>query len=157
MKTENNQLNDKYESLKLKNQLCFPIYAVSNKIVRLYKPFLKKLNLTYTQYITMMVLWEKKQVNEKTLGDCLFLKSNTLAPLLKKLEEKGYIRKEKNKEDGRHLLISITKKGEKLKEKATDIPMQMAKQLKLTPEKAQILYKILYELLEEKIGVCSMD
>ena len=110
MKTEKEQLNNKYELLKLKNQLCFPIYAVSNKIVRTYKPFLEELDLTYTQYITMMVLWEKKQVNEKTLGDCLFLKSNTLAPLLTKLEAKGYIKKEKSDEDGRHLVISITQK-----------------------------------------------
>ena len=144
------KLNNKYEPLKLKNQLCFPIYAVSNKIVRTYKPFLEKLDLTYTQYITMMVLWEKKQVNEKTLGNCLFLKSNTLAPLLTKLEAKGYIKKEKNNEDGRHLVISITQKGEELREKAVDIPIQMAKELNLFPEKAQMLYKILYELLGEE-------
>ena len=144
------KLNNKYEPLKLKNQLCFPIYAVSNKIVRTYKPFLEELDLTYTQYITMMVLWEKKQVNEKTLGNCLFLKSNTLAPLLTKLEAKGYIKKEKNNEDGRHLVISITQKGEELREKAVDIPIQMAKELNLSPEKAQMLYKILYELLKEE-------
>ena len=149
MKKHINQLNNKYESLKLKNQMCFPLYAVSNKIIRNYKPFLEKLDLTYTQYITMMVLWEKKQVNEKTLGDCLFLKSNTLTPLLNKLEDKGYIKKEKSVEDGRHLVISITKKGEDLKEKAVDIPIQMAKGMKLSPEKAEMLYNILYELLEE--------
>ena len=141
--------DNKYEPLKLKNQLCFTIYAVSNKIIRTYKPFLEKLDLTYTQYITMMVLWEKKQVNEKTLGDCLFLKSNTLAPLLTKLEAKGYLKKEKSNQDGRHLVISITQKGEKLWEKALDIPIQMAKELNLSTEKAQILYNILYELLEE--------
>lgn len=145
---KNNQLNNKYEPLKLKNQLCFPIYAVSNKIIRTYKPFLEKLDLTYTQYITMMVLWEKKQVNEKELGECLFLKSNTLAPLLTKLVEKGYIKKEKSNEDGRHLVISITQKGEELKENAVDIPMQMAKQLHLSSEKAQVLYQVLYELLK---------
>ena len=145
----NNQLNDKYEPLKLKNQLCFPIYAVSNKIVRTYKPFLEKLDLTYTQYIAMMVLWEKKQVNEKVLRNCLFLKSNTLAPLLRKLEKKGYIKKEKSNEDGRHLVISITQKGEELREDAIEIPMKMAKELHLSPKKAQMLYQILYELLEK--------
>ena len=149
METENNQLNDKYEPLKLKNQLCFPIYAVLNKIVRTYKPFLEKLDLTYTQYITMMVLWEKKQVNEKTLGDCLFLKSNTLTPLLAKLEVKGYVKKEKSNEDNRNLVISITPKGEELRDKAVDIPIKMAKELRLSTEKAQILYQILYELLED--------
>ena len=107
-------MEEKYEALKLKNQICFPLYAVSNKIIRTYKPLLDKLDLTYTQYITMMVLWEKKQVNEKTLGECLFLKSNTLAPLLKKLETKGYIIKTRNKDDERKLIISITEKGEKL-------------------------------------------
>ena len=142
-------MENNYESLKLKNQLCFPIYAVSNKIIRTYKPLLKELDLTYTQYITMMVLWEKNQVNEKTLGDCLLLKSNTLAPLLKKLEAKGYIKKEKNIEDGSHLVISITQKGEELRKKAVDIPNQMIKELKLSPDKAKMLYQILYELLEE--------
>ena len=143
------QLNEEYDILKLKNQICFPVYAVSNKIVRKYKPLLKDLDLTYTQYITMMVLWEKKQVNEKTLGESLFLKSNTLAPLLKKLEQKGYITKEKDKKDERNLIISITKKGEKLKEKAVDIPISLAKEINLSQEKAQMLYNILYELLEE--------
>ena len=150
MKTENEQLNKKYELLKLKNQLCFPIYAVSNKIVRTYKPFLEELDLTYTQYITMMVLWEKKQVNEKVLGECLLLKSNTLAPLLKKLEQKGYITRKKDENDERNLSISITTEGEKLKEKAVKVPIALATEMKLSPEKAQMLYKILYELLEEE-------
>lgn len=142
-------MEEKYEALKLKNQICFPLYAVSNKIIRTYKPLLDKLDLTYTQYITMMVLWEKKQVNEKTLGECLFLKSNTLAPLLKKLETKGYIIKTRNKDDERKLIISITEKGEKLKERAIDVPTLMASQMKLAPEKAEMLYQILYELLKE--------
>ena len=142
-------MEEKYEALKLKNQICFPLYAVSNKIIRTYKPLLDKLDLTYTQYITMMVLWEKKQVNEKTLGECLFLKSNTLAPLLKKLETKGYIIKTRNKDDERKLIISITEKGEKLKERAINVPILMASQMKLAPEKAEMLYQILYELLKE--------
>lgn len=141
--------DNKYEVLKLRNQLCFPIYAVSNKIVRRYKPLLDKLDLTYTQYITMMVMWEKKQVNEKTLCECLYLKSNTLTPLLKKLENKGYITKEKDKNDERNLIITITNKGNKLKEKAIDVPISLAKEMNLSPEKAQMLYSILYELLEE--------
>lgn len=141
--------DNKYEVLKLKNQICFPIYAVSNKIVRRYKPLLEKLDLTYTQYITMMVMWEKKQVNEKMLCECLYLKSNTITPLLKKLEEKGYITKEKDKEDERNLVITLTNKGEQLKEKAVDVPISLAKEMNLSPEKAQMLYNILYELLEE--------
>ena len=141
--------DNKYEVLKLKNQICFPIYAVSNKIVRRYKPLLEKLDLTYTQYITMMVMWEKKRVNEKILCECLYLKSNTITPLLKKLEEKGYITKEKDKEDERNLVITLTNKGEQLKEKAVDVPISLAKEMNLSPEKAQMLYNILYELLEE--------
>lgn len=138
-----------YDMLKLKNQICFPIYAVSNKIIRKYKPLLKDLDLTYTQYIVMMVLWEKKQVNEKTLGECLFLKSNTLAPLLKKLESKGYIKKEKDKKDERNLSISITKKGENLKEKAVNVPTALACEIQLSKERVAVLYDILYELLKE--------
>ena len=149
MEKKEKQVNSKYDALKLKNQICFPIYAVSNKIIRRYKPLLDELDLTYTQYITMMVLWEKKQVNETTLGECLFLKSNTLTPLLKKLEIKGYITKNKDKKDERNLVISITEKGEKLKEKAVDVPMLLASEMKLAPEKAKMLYDILYELLEE--------
>ncbi|MBQ9280287.1 MAG: MarR family transcriptional regulator [Clostridia bacterium] len=144
-----NQEENPYEVLKLKNQICFPIYAVSNKIVRRYRPLLQKLDLTYTQYITMMVMWEKKQVNEKMLGKCLFLQSNTLAPLLKKLEEKGYITKEKDKNDERNLVISITEKGEKLKEQAVNVPAELASEMKLAPEKVKMLYDILYELLGE--------
>ena len=76
MKENKIQKESKYEALKLENQICFPLYAATNKVIRKYKPLLDDLNLTYTQYITMMVLWEKKQVNEKQLGKCLFLKSN---------------------------------------------------------------------------------
>ena len=140
---------DKYEALKLENQLCFPLYAASNKIVRNYKPLLDNLDLTYTQYITMMVLWDKKQVNEKVLCESLFLKSNTLTPLLKKLEDKGYITREKDKQDERSILISITDKGEALKEKAVCVPSKIAEDINLKPEEAEFLYKILYKMLEE--------
>lgn len=141
---------DKYEALKLENQLCFPLYAASNKIVRMYKPLLDELDLTYTQYITMMVLWEKKKVNETELGNCLFLKSSTLAPLLKKLEAKGYIAIERDKQDERSIVISITAQGEKLKERAVCVPQKMAKNMNLEAKEAEYLYKILYKMLEEK-------
>lgn len=141
--------NNKYEALKLKNQICFPLYAVSNKIIRKYTPLLEKLDLTYTQYITMMVMWEKKQVNEKQLGECLFLKSGTLTPLLKKLEAKGYITRERDKNDERNLIISITDLGESLKDKAINIPIELASEMKLSIKEAESLYKILYKLLGE--------
>lgn len=143
-------MDDKYASLRLKNQLCFPLYAVSNMITRKYKPLLDKLDLTYTQYIVMMVLWEEKRVNEKFLCEALCLKSNTVTPLLKKLEEKGYIKKEKDRQDERNLVISLTKAGEKLQEKALCVPEAMSKEFCLTPDEAVTLYKILYKLLGEE-------
>jgi len=140
---------DKYDSLLLKNQLCFPTYAVANKILRKYQPLLDKLDLTYTQYIVMMVMWEKKKVNEKELSKALFLKSNTLAPLLKRLKEKGYIEIKKDKLDKRNLVISLTPKGEELKEKAVEVPSSIAKEFNLSEEEAIFFYKILYKILNQ--------
>ena len=116
---ENN--DEKYEALKLNKQLCFPLYACSKEIIRKYKPYLDDIDLTYTQYITMMVLWEKKTVNVKTLGECLYLDSGTLTPVLKNPESKGYITRVRSNEDERNLVVSITKEGELLKDKALDI------------------------------------
>ena len=138
----------KYECLKLKNQLCFPLYAASNAVIRKYKPFLDKLDLTYTQYLAMMVIWEKKFISVKTLGECLFLDSGTLTPLLKKLEVKGYIERDRFEEDERMVVVSLTEKGEKLKEKAVDIPKEMAKELNLEPKEITELHEILYKILE---------
>ena len=143
---------DKYDSLLLKNQLCFPTYAVANKILRKYQPLLDKLNLTYTQYIVMMVMWEKKTVNEKELCESLHLKTNTVAPLIKKLKEKGYIDIKKDKEDKRNLVISLTNEGDKLKEKAVDVPPSIAEEFNLTEEEAMFLYKILYKILDYEKG-----
>ena len=143
-------MNDKYASLRLKNQLCFPLYAVSNMITRRYKPFLDKLDLTYTQYIVMMVLWEEKQVNEKFLCDALFLKSNTVAPLLKKLEAKGYIAKAKDTNDERNLVIILTEAGEKLQEDALCVPESIAQEFHLTSDEGRILYQTLYKMLDEE-------
>lgn len=140
---------DKYDSLLLKNQLCFPTYAVANKILRKYQPLLDKLDLTYTQYIVMMVMWEKKKVNEKELSKALFLKSNTLAPLLKRLKEKGYIEIKKDKLDKRNLVISLTPKGEELKEKAVEVPSSIAKEFNLSEEEAIFFYKVLYKILNQ--------
>ena len=138
---------EKYESLKLGNQLCFPLYACSKEIIRKYKPYLDNIDLTYTQYITMMVLWEKKIVNVKTLGECLYLDSGTLTPVLKKLESKGYITRERSNEDERNLVVSITPKGEELKDKAIDIPVEIGSCVKLSPDEAKILYNLLYKII----------
>ena len=142
-------MNDKYAAIRLKNQLCFPLYAVSNMITRKYKPLLDKIDLTYTQYIVMMVLWEEKQVNEKFLCEALCLKSNTLTPLLQKLEDKGFIRKEKDKSDERNLVITLTEAGEELKDKALCVPEAMAREFRLTTEEATLLYRVLYKMLDE--------
>ena len=141
---------DKYDGLKLKNQLCFPLYSVSNKITRNYKPLLDALNLTYTQYIVMMVLWERENINENKLGKTLFLKSNTLAPLLQKLKAKGYIEIKKDKKDNRNIVISLTKRGKELKDKAVNVPPSIAKTINLSDDEAIYLYKILYKILKVK-------
>ncbi len=139
----------KYEQLLLKNQLCFPLYACSRKIVGNYTPFLKPLGLTYTQYIVLMVLWEKEGVNVGQLGDILYLDAGTLTPLLKRLEKAGYVTRERSKEDERVTVISITPEGSKLKEKCKDIPMKMASAgSALTEKDAAELYRLLYLFLE---------
>lgn len=143
MKSESNQ----YDMLKLGNQLCFPLYACSKEIVRKYKPFLDELDLTYTQYITMMVMWEQKEINVKSLGECLYLDSGTLTPVLKKLESKGYITRNRSKEDERNLCISITPLGEALKEKAATVPTRIGECIKLDAEEAKQLYQLLYKVL----------
>ena len=143
-------MDDKYAALKLGNQLCFPLYAVSNLIIRKYKPLLGKLDLTYTQYIVMMVLWEEKRVNEKFLCEALCLKTNTLTPLLKKLSDKGYIKKEKDKSDERNLVITLTKEGEKLKDRALCVPECISREFQLTSEEATELYRVLYKILNKE-------
>ena len=100
-----------YEQLKLENHLCFPLYAAAKEVVRKYKPYLDELDLTYTQYITMMVLWENESMNVKELGSKLYLDSGTLTPLLKKLESKGYITRKRSTTDERNIIISITSLG----------------------------------------------
>lgn len=140
-------MEENFDNLKLGNQLCFPLYACSKEIVRRYKPLLDELDLTYTQYIVMMVMWEQKQVNVTSLGDILFLDSGTLTPLLKKLESKGYISRTRDKKDERNVIISITSKGIKLREKAKNIPTEIGKCVNLTQEEAVTLYKTLYKIL----------
>lgn len=140
-------MDEKYEVLKLKNQICFPLYACAKEIVRRYKPFLDEIDLTYTQYITMMVLWEKKELNVKELGESLYLDSGTLTPLLKKLEAKGYITRERSKADERSLNVTITKEGEALKDIAVSIPEKMRGCVQLEQEEAVLLYQLLYKVL----------
>lgn len=139
--------NEKYEALRLDNQLCFPLYACAKEIVRRYKPFLDEIDLTYTQYIAMMVLWEEKKINVKDLGGRLYLDSGTLTPVLKRLEQKGLISRQRDDKDERMLIVSITQEGEALKEKAVEIPYKMAGCVKLDVQEAKELYEILHKLL----------
>ena len=141
MKQEN------YDALKIENQLCFPLYACSREIIKRYKPFLDRIDLTYTQYIVMMVMWEYHTLNVKELGEKLFLDSGTLTPLLKKLEIKQLITRNRSPKDERNLLVSLTKTGEQLKEQAISIPFEMAQCIKLEPEEAKLLYGLLYKIL----------
>lgn len=137
------------EVLKIENQLCFPLYVCSKEIIKKYKPYLEKIDLTYTQYITMMILWEVKEINVKSLGDRLFLDSGTLTPLLKKLEQKEYITRNKSSKDERKLIISITPKGEELKTLAKDIPTSIGKCLNLNEKESIQLYNLLYKVLNK--------
>ena len=140
-------MKDNYDSLKLQNQLCFPLYACAKEVTKRYQPLLNEIDLTYTQYIVMMVMWEQKQINVKHLGEMLFLDSGTLTPLLKKLEAKGDITRTRNENDERSVIISVTQKGIELRKKEKNIPEEIGKCVNLTQEEAMTLYKILYKIL----------
>ncbi len=138
---------DKYDSLKLKNQLCFPIYLCSKEIIRKYTPLLNEINLTYTQYIVMMYFWEVEESNLKDLGKTLMLDSSTLTPLLKKLELKGYIERNRSFTDERNLVIKLTKEGINLRCKAIDIPSKIGKRINLSDSDIKTLYSLIYKVL----------
>ena len=135
------------DKLLLKNQLCFPLYLCSKEIIRKYSPLLNNLDLTYTQYIVMMYLWENKETNIKELGKTLILDSNTLTPLLKKLEAKNYITRNKSINDSRNTIIKLTAEGENLKNKCLSIPEMVGKCVNLSEDEAKTLYTILYKIL----------
>lgn len=138
---------DYREAMKLSNQLCFPLYAAARNVTALYTPWLKPLGLTYTQYIVFLVLWEKDGVSVSQIGERLCLDNGTLSPLLKKMEQAGYIERRRSSADDRVVVITLTEQGRALQEKAKDIPLHVAGCLHLPPEKAQTLYALLYELL----------
>ena len=142
-------METKKDPLRLENQLCFPLYACARETIQLYKPYLDELDLTYTQYIAMMVLWEKKAVTVKEMGAMLHLDSGTLTPLLKKMEAKGLLIRRRSTEDERSLIVSLTEEGEALRERAMDIPAKMSQCVNLEPEEARELYRLLYKLLQQ--------
>lgn len=137
-----------YDLLALENQLCFPLYAASREIIKLYRPHLDALNLTYTQYITMMVLWAEKKVNAKELGKRLFLDSGTLTPVLKSLEAKGWVNRYRSVEDERMLLVELTESGMALREQVQDIPEKISRCLNLSTDEIEQLHFLLNKLLK---------
>lgn len=138
---------DYHEAMKLANQLCFPLYAAARNVTGLYTPWLKPLGLTYTQYIVFLVLWEQDGVSVTEIGEKLMLDNGTLSPLLKKMEQAGYITRRRCRADDRVVEIALTEAGRALQEQAKDIPGHVASCIDLPPEKAQTLYALLYELL----------
>lgn len=136
-----------FNPLSLENQLCFPLYAASKELTRRYKPFLDPLGLTYTQYVTMMALWEEDHVPVKELGRKLYLDSATLTPLLKRLEAHGYVRRERSKQDERSVIISLTEEGHDLRAEALDVPRCMGECIHMDPQEALQLKILLEKLL----------
>ena len=141
------------EAMKLANQLCFPLYAASRNVIGLYTPFLKPLGLTYTQYLVFLVLWERDGLRVTEIGERLMLDNGTLSPLLKKLEQAGYLERQRSREDERVVAISLTEAGKALQEKAKDVPAKVASCIDLPAGKAQELYALLYELLDNQRSI----
>ncbi|MBR4473399.1 MAG: MarR family transcriptional regulator [Oscillospiraceae bacterium] len=133
--------------MKLSNQLCFPLYAASRNVISLYTPLLRPLGLTYTQYLVLLVLWEKDGLTVGELCDKLMLDNGTLSPLLKKMQLAGYLERKRSTEDDRVVVVTLTEAGRALQEQAKDVPARIARCVELPPEKAQALYALLYELL----------
>lgn len=139
---------DYFDALKLENQLCFPLYAAAREVIKLYRPHLDTLDLTYTQYITMMVMWAEKKISVRDMGKRLYLDSGTLTPVLKSLESKGYIRRYRSMEDERVLIVELTEEGSRLKNEAVEVPQQVGSCIRLEPEEAMQLYRLLYKVLD---------
>ena len=135
------------DALKLRSQVCFPLYACSKELVRRYGPLLKRLNLTYTQYLVMMVLWERETVSSRDLAGCLHLDYGTLTPVLRRLDQAGYLTRRRAEEDERLLTISLTGAGRALKGKAASIPTAIAECMGLTEEEFRTLYALTYKAL----------
>lgn len=140
-----------YDDLRLDNQLCFPLYALSKEVIKQYRPYLDKINLTYTQYIAMMVIWEKEKINVKELGKKLYLDSGTLTPVLKSLEAKGFVTRYRSQEDERLLMVEITAEGIALKDKALEIPRKMISKIDISLNDAIVMHRQLYNLLNQLI------
>ena len=150
MKEKKGMKYEEREAMKLGNQLCFPLYAASRNVISLYTPHLKPLGLTYTQYIVFLTLWERDGLTVGELCETLMLDNGTISPLLKKMQEAGYIRRTRSETDDRVVVVTLTEAGRAMQEKAKDVPAQVAACMDLSSEKAQTLYTLLYELLNNQ-------
>ena len=139
--------DNKYEALKLENQLCFPLYACARKVVSQYPPLLKPLGITYTQYIVFMVLWENDGLTVGELGNKLSLDNGTLTPMLKKLEQAGFVTRLRDKDDERKVTIHLTEEGWALRDKVSSVPEQVGACIQISPEEARVLYGLLYKII----------
>lgn len=136
-----------FDPLKLENQLCFPLYVASKEVIRLYHPRLAELDLTYTQYIALMVLWEERSISVKALGERLYLDTGTLTPLLKSMEKKGLVTRRRSEKDERSVTVSLTEEGAALREKAEELPTKIGACIPLPPDEAAELYRLLNKLI----------
>ena len=140
---------DQYKTPQLGNQLCFPLYVIAKEITGLYRPLLEELDITYPQYLVMMVLWEHQRLTVNQIGEKLFLDSGTITPLLKRLEAKSYIVRQRKIEDERVVEISLTDEGERLQDKACLIPEKMNDRLDLPETDVQELKQAVSKLLDK--------
>ena len=145
----NAETRDAYPQLLLDNQLCFPLYAASRAVTRRYTPLLRKLNLTYTQDITMLALWEQDGVTVNELGQRLYLDSGTMTPLLKKLESQGLVARARDAEDERRVIVRLTDTGRALREQASEIPMAFVDCLNLGQGDTRTLKRLLEKVLAD--------
>ncbi len=141
-------MEQNFDALKLDNQLCFPLYVCAKEIVKRYKPFLDEIGLTYTQYITMMAMWEHEELSVKELGKLLFLDSGTLTPVLKTLEKKGFLSRCRSAEDERILIVTLTEQGSALQARAVEVPYKMQGCISLDQQDAAALYRILHSMMD---------
>ncbi len=142
--------NDYRERMKLANQVCFPLYAAARSVVSLYTPFLKPLGLTYTQYLVFLVLWENEGITVGEICDRLMLDNGTVSPLLKKMQQAGYVEKKRSEGDDRVVIITLTDEGRAMQEKAKEVPAKVGQCIDLEPEKVLNLYSLLYELIDNR-------
>jgi DNA-binding MarR family transcriptional regulator len=148
-------MEDRYQALRLENQLCFPLYLCAKELVRRYDGMLSELSLTYTQYLVMMFLWERGGTNVKELSRCVMLDPSTLTPLLKKLEQKGYLTRTRSDADQRNLLLALTPAGEALRDRALCVPQRMGNCFGLTAEEAAELWRLTRKVLDNISGTSA--